>query len=117
LSILEALINSDPTTIIVTRHVQMPSAGGYSWVETDLPPQTVRLYNISPRNQSQMTLPEGDIRNITLGIVATASGDFGVSHGSYDTFLHQGRTYRVVGVRHYDDLTIEEHIQADCVAV
>jgi hypothetical protein len=114
---VDELISYDDTQIVVTRHTKVADAGGYTWTTATLDPQTVRLYTVSPRNQREYQTEEGEVKMITLGILAGSTADMVFGHDSYDTFPFGGRTYRIVGVRHYDDVNIPEHYQADCVAV
>jgi len=111
------LIGFDSTVITITRHTKVDADIGYTLTDTILDPITVRLYQIATHNQSEYTIPEGKVMMITHGILAEPTVDIVVSHNSFDTFVDNGRTYRIVGVRHYDDVNIDEHIQADCVAV
>ena len=121
---ITSIISFDPSTITITRHTQVPHAGGYSWNETTLAPFTGRLYFINTRNQREYTLPEGGIKMITLGLLALPRTDIVVGHDSYDTFEVYdtssppvARTFRIVGVRIYDDINMPACVQADCVAV
>jgi hypothetical protein len=89
-----------------------------------LAPITVRLYFYSTRNQREVTLPEGEVKTIILGLLAELTVDIIVGHNSYDTFTTLStdsppelREYRIVGVRRYDDANIDLQTQADCVAV
>ena len=111
------LINADSTSIVITRHTKVPNAGGFDWTPTVLPAQTVRLYQFSTRNQREFTLPEGEVKQVVLGVLAQPTGDFVFGHDSYDTFVYDGRTYRIVGVRDYDAIDIPNCLQCDCVAV
>jgi hypothetical protein len=65
----------------------------------------------------EITLPEGEVKMIVLGILAQPTADFVVGHLSYDTFTFDGREYRVVGRRVYDDSNVANCIECDCVAV
>lgn len=109
------LISFDPTVITITRHTKVANAGGYAWVETAKAPITVRIYFYNTRNQREYQLPDGEIKRAEYGLLAESDADIVVGHDSYDTFDHGGRTYRVVGVRLYDDANVPEMIQADCV--
>lgn len=111
------IIAQDPTSIVVTRYTKVQNVGGFSWTPTTLAAQTVRLYQWTSRNQREATLPEGETKQIILGILALPTADFIFSHSSYDVFTDNGRTYRIVGVRKYDDLTIDPCVECDCVAV
>lgn len=111
------IIAADPSVISITRHTKVPNAGGFSWVETIKDDQTVRLYKFTTRNQREVTLPEGEVKSITLGILAQFDADMEFGHDSYDTFDHEGRDYRIMGVRRYDDVNTDAMTQADCVAV
>lgn len=118
MGIIEDLIGLDPSTITVTRHTRAgDGAGGYTYTTADLDPVVVRIYNFVIRNQHEWLSPEGEVKEVVMGILAPASTDFVVGHDSYDTFMWQGRTYRIVGVRNYTDVNLPEHIQADCVAI
>lgn len=115
-----SLIAADPTAIVITRHTKGDDgAGGFTFTETVLDAITVRLYTYSTRNQREMVMPEGEVKTIELGILAELGADIVVGHESYDTFPHGGRTYRIVGVRNYDDSTLGsmECTQCDCVAI
>jgi len=118
------IIMADPTVVTITRRVKVQNAGGFSWSEVKLDPLLVRLYNISPRNQREVTLPEGEVKEVVLGLLADGAADIVVGHDSYDTFEvysddspPTARTFRIVGVRHYRDANLPIHTQADCVAV
>ena len=78
--------------------------------------QIVRLYHFTTRNQREVTLPEGEVKTVILGILAQPEANMIFGHASYDTFFEAGREYRIVGVRDYDDVNIPNCIQADCVA-
>lgn len=117
MSIIDDLIALDPTTITVTRHTKVKNKGGFDYTETTLDSLTVRLYQYSTRNQREITMEEGERKFIELGILAPNGSDLVFSHNSYDTFVTGGRTYRIVGVRQYDDVNVDSCIQADCVAV
>jgi len=117
MSVIDTLVGFDSAIITITRHAKVPNAGGFSWAETELDPITVRLYNISTHNQREVTLPEGEVKEVSLGLLADGEADIVVSHDSYDTFEHSGRNYRITGVRYYDEVNIAAHTQADCVAV
>ena len=111
------MINADPSSIVITRYTKVPNAGGFSWTPTILPAQTVRLYQHTTRNQREFQVPEGEIKQIVLGILAQPNADIIFSHDTRDEFIDNGRTYRVVGVRIYDEKTIDPCLEADCVAV
>lgn len=110
------IINFDPSSIVVTRHTKVPYSGGYDWTLSTLPAQTVRCIFYITRNQSETVIVEGEVKNILLGIVAEPTADFVAGHNSFDTFVFQGREYRVVGVRHYTDVNIDAQVQCDCCA-
>jgi len=114
---ITAIINADPTVINITRHTKVANAGGFSWNDVPVAAQTVRLYHYSTRNQREIMLPEGEVKSIVLGVLAQPDADIVFGHDSYDTFTEDGRTYRIVGVRCYDDINIPNCLQADCVAV
>lgn len=114
------IISFDPTDIIIQRHTKVPNAGGFAWSVSDVTsfPITVRLYFITSRNMREVTLPEGEVKTIVLGMLAEWGTDIVVSHLSYDTFVFESRTYRVVGAREYDDVNLPDNAcQYDCVAV
>lgn len=111
------LIGFNLTAITITRHAKVPSEGGYTWTETALAPIDARVYQFSFRNQREWQDPVGEVKQITHGLLADMNADIVVGHDSYDTFLFDGRTFRVIGIRHYDDVNIPEHYQADCVAM
>jgi len=122
--VITDIINFDPSTITITRHTKVKHAGGFSWTKMILAPITVRLYFYSTRNQREVTLPEGEVKTIILGLLAELTVDIIVGHNSYDTFTTLStdsppelREYRIVGVRRYDDANIDLQTQADCVAV
>jgi hypothetical protein len=115
--IIEDLISFDSTTIQITRHVKVPNAGGYTFVDVVLDPIDVRLYNYEIRHQREVTLETGEVKIVAYGVLAPATADIIVGHDSHDTFTAEGRTFRIVGLRHYDDVNAPEHYQADCVAV
>jgi hypothetical protein len=117
MTMIDTIIAADPSVISITRHTKTPSAGGFSWAETTIADQTVRLYQISTHNQREINLPEGEVKSITLGILADHSADMEFGHDCYDTFTHDSREYRIVGVRRYDDVNADACSQADCVAV
>ena len=112
---INALILRNPTTITLTRHTKSDSFGTDVWTEEALNPITVSLYNITTHNQREYSIVEGQLKIATKGILATSDADIVVGHNSYDTFVENGRTYRIVGVRSYN--VPSEHIQADCVAI
>jgi len=112
------IIGMDADSIVVTRHTKAPDgAGGDTLTETVLAAQSVRVYRFTKRNQYEMTLPGGEVKVITHGVLAEAGADFAFDHDSHDTFPFEGRTYRVVGVRDYDSTDFPNCIQVDCVAV
>lgn len=118
---IAGLIALDSTTITVTRHTKAADgAGGFNWT-VNTHDETVRLYTYSTRNMREMTMPDGEVKIIDLGLLALVTADFVAGHDSYDTFEYEGRTYRITGVRHYDSahLTLGDVdcIQCDCVAV
>ena len=117
MSIIDDLISFDPTTITVTRHTKVKNVGGFNYTPAVLAPVTVRLYQYTTRNQREFTMPDGERKAISLGILAPKGSDLVFSHLSYDTFSTGGRDYRIVGVRTYDDINIDEGVQCDCVAV
>jgi hypothetical protein len=86
---------------------------------------TARLYHYSTRNQREVTLPEGEVKTVDLGLLVDGiTCDIIVGHNSYDSFTvistdspPEIREYRIVGVRRYDDVNLDIHTQADCVAV
>ena len=122
---LTNIIAQDPSTITITRHTKVKHAGGFSWTTSTLQPITARLYFYSTRNQREVTLPEGEVKTIILGLLVDGvTADIMVGHDSYDTFTFltvgspsELREYRIVGVRRYDDVNIDLQTQADCVAV
>jgi hypothetical protein len=116
-TITDDLIAFDPTTIAITRHTKVDDEGGFDYTTATLARIDVRLYQFNTRNQREATMPDGERKFISLGVLAPKGSDIVFSHDSYDTFTALGRTYRVVGVRTYDDVNIDECIQADCVAV
>jgi len=114
------IIDLDPTTITITRHTKVLSGGFTTLTTTPLTPIVVRLYNYTTRNQREYVSDTGETKKIDIGILAEPDEDIRVCHESYDTFDIPGagsppdiRTYRIVGVRHYNDPCI----QADCVAI
>lgn len=114
---VDKLIDADPSSIVITRYTKVPNAGGFSWTPTTLPAQVMRLYTYPTRNQREVTLPEGEVKTVEIKILALPNADMIFGHDSYDTFVDGGRTYRIVGVRLYDEKTIDPVLQADCVAV
>ena len=114
---IPTLISFDPTSIVVTRYTKVPNAGGFDWTPTNLAPQVVRIYTYSTRNQREYTTPEGEIKQIVLGVLAEITGDFVFGHDSRDEFVFEGHTYRIVGVRDYHDVNIPNCLQMDCIAV
>jgi hypothetical protein len=117
MTITTDLIGYDPTIITITRHSKAANAGGFSWTTADLDPIEVRLYHYTTRNQREWNTPEGEVKQIVLGILAEPGVNIIVGHDSYDTFVVGSRTYRIVGVRDYDDSNVDPCTQADCVAV
>ena len=121
---LTDIIAQDTSSITITRHTKVKHAGGFSWTDTVLAPQTGRIYNFTTRNQREVTLPEGEVKTIVLGLLfAGVTADVYCGHDAFDTFdLYttasppELRTYRIVGVRRYDDTTCEANTQCDCVA-
>ena len=111
------IIAQDVESIVITRWTKVPNAGGFDWTPVDLRPQTVRIYNFSTRNQREFTLPEGEVKQIVLGVLAQPNADILFGHDLRDEFVYNGRTYRVVGVRIYDDVTVDANLQFDCIAV
>lgn len=73
----------------------------------------------------EITLPEGEVKTVILGMLINGvTADVYCGHDGYDTFdlLTIGspaelRTYRIVGVRRYDDSNIDAQTQCDCCAV
>lgn len=110
------IINFDPSSIVVTRHTKVPHAGGFTWNTSTLPVQTVRIYFITPRNQREITIPEGEVKTIVMAVLAEPTADFKCDHLVFDTFIFQGREFRIVGVRHYTDVNIDAQCQCDAVA-
>ena len=113
---ITGIINADPTVISITRHTKVANAGGFSWNDVAIAAQTVRLYFVDTRNQREVMIPEGEVKTVVLGILAQPTADMVVGHDSYDDFVVDGRTYRIVGVRDYDDANLPPCIQCDCVA-
>lgn len=116
---INAIIAADPSAITIIRHTKVPHAGGFDWVVGDVTsyPFDVRLYFISSRNQREATLPGGEVKRVDLGMLAPWGTDIVVGHDSYDDFVFEDRTYRIIGVREYDDANISRCIQCDCSAV
>ena len=121
---LTDIIAQDSSSITITRHTKVKHAGGFSWTDTVLAPQTGRIYNFTTRNQHEVTLPEDEVKTIVLGLLFNGiTADVYCGHDGYDTFdLYttgspaELRTYRIVGVRRYDDTTVEANTQVDCCA-
>lgn len=111
------LINFDPSTIVVTRHTRVPHSGGYDYTTSPIAPQTVRCYYYSTRAQQETVILEGEVKNIILGVLAEINADFQCSHLVFDTFIWQGREFRIVGVRHYTDTNVPNQVQCDAVAI
>ena len=119
------LIDLDPTTITITRHAKVLVGGFTTLTATPLTPIIVRLYNYSTRNQREFVNDMGEVKRIDIGILAEPDEDIRVCHESYDTFDIADtssppdiRTYRIVGVRHYDGPYMPNPcIECDCVAV
>jgi hypothetical protein len=119
------LIDLDPTTITITRHAKVLVAGFTTLTATPLTPIIVRLYNYTTRNAREWVSDTGEVKQIVLGVLAEPTEDIRVGHESYDTFDIADtssppdiRTYRIVGVRHYDSPDLPGNfIQCDCVAV
>lgn len=65
----------------------------------------------------EATLPEGETKQIVLGVLAQPTADIQFGHDARDEFVYDSRAYRVVGVRLYDDANCPSAIQADCIAV
>lgn len=117
MTITDDLLSFNPTVITITRHAKVKNTGGFDYVDTVLDPISVRLYHFMTRNQREAMMPDGERKFISLGVLAPKGSDMVFSHDSYDTFVVDGRTYRIVGVRTYNDVNIDECLQADCVAV
>lgn len=111
---IETLIALDPSTITVTRHTAVEADGNTTWTETTLVPATVRFYR---KTAWQQRVDAASIKGESAGILAPVDADFVFGHESYDTFEHDGRTWRVVGVKHYTEGNIPEHLQVTCEAV
>ena len=122
---LTNIIAQDLSSIVITRHTKVKHAGGFSWTASTLQPMNARCYFFSTRNQREVTLPEGEVKTIILGFVVDGvTADIMVGHDSWDSFdlwtigsPAELRTYRIVGVRRYDDSTVEANTQCDLVAV
>jgi len=122
---LTNIIAQDPSTITITRHTKVKHAGGFSWTASTLQPMTARLYFYSTRNQREVTIPEGEVKSIIAGLLIDGvTADVMVGHDSFDTLSiwtigspAELREYRIVGVRRYDDSTVEANTQCDLVAV
>ena len=122
---LTNIIAQDPSTITIMRHTKVKHAGGFSWTDTTLQPVTARLYFYSTRNQREITIPEGEVKTIIAGLLFDGvTADIMVGHDSFDTLSiwtigspAELREYRIVGVRRYDDSTVEANTQCDLVAV
>lgn len=117
MSDIDDIINADSTSIIITRYTKVQNAGGFSWTPSVKAAQTVRCYQFTTRNQREFQMPEGEVKQIVLGVLAQPAADIQFGHDAYDTFVYDSGTYRIVGVRLYDDLNIPSAIQCDCVAV
>lgn len=117
MTVIDDLIALDVTTIVVTRHTKVPNAGGFSWTTANLDPIDVRIFQVSPRHQSEYTMPEGEVKQIDHGILAPAGTDFRTGHDSYDTFTLNGRTMRIISTRTVTEANLDPHVQAYCVAV
>jgi len=119
------IIDLDPTTIMITRHAKVLVAGFTTLTTTPLTPIIVRLYNYTTRNAREWVSDTGEVKQIVLGVLAEPDEDIRVCHESFDTFDIADtssppdiRTYRIVGVRHYDSPDLPGNfIQCDCVAV
>lgn len=119
MSTIDTIINADPSSIVVTRYTKVPNAGGFSWTPSVKAAQTVRCYQFTTRNQREFQMPEGEIKQIVLGVLAQPGADLQFSHDARDEFVYKNRTYRIVGERDYDDANIMDGFctQCDCVAV
>ena len=121
---LTDIIAQDLSIITITRHTKIKHAGGFSWTDTVLAPMTARVYQFATRNMRETTLPEGEVKTIDHGLlIDDITADVRCDHTCYDTFTLTStgsppdtRTYRIVGVRRYDDSTIEANTQCDCCA-
>ena len=119
------LIDLDPTTITITRHTKVLSGGFTTLTPSILDPIIVRLYQFTTRNQREYVNDTGEVKKIDIGILAEPDEDIRVCHESFDTFDIADtssppdiRTYRIVGVRHYDGPDIPGPcIECDAVAV
>lgn len=119
MTVIDDLISYDPSSITIRRHTKVPNAGGFSWSVSDVTsyPIDVRLYFYNTRNASEVTLPEGEKKMIILGLLAPIGTDIIVGHDSFDTFVWDNRTYRIVGAREYDDSNCPQALECDCCAV
>lgn len=120
MGILDFIIASDPSTITITRHTKTADYGGSTWtpadVYTDVP---VRIYYISTRKgyMSEVILPDGEVKQINCAFLTTEAITIVNNHDAYDTFVHGGRTYRIISARPYDDSNAPDCLQCECVAV
>jgi len=115
--VITDIINFDPSIVTITRHTKVKHAGGFSWSTAVKAPIVVRIYQYTTRNMRETTLPEGEVKTVDHGLLAEVTADIKCDHACYDTFTYSGREFRVVGVRIYDDVNIDNQLQADCVAV
>lgn len=114
----DTMVAQNPTVITITRHSKtVNESGGITETTVELDPITVRMYHYSTRNQMEMTLQEGQAKTKVLGLLADGEADIIVGHDSYDTFVYEDRTYRVMGVRVYRSSYLNTHTQADCEAI
>lgn len=114
---IPSIIGYDTSSITITRHTKVKNVGGFSWSEANLPAITARVYHFKTRNQWEFTLPEGEVKKVEVGLLVDGQANIVVSHDSYDTFVYNGRIYRIIGIRYYDDTNVDNHTQCDCVAV
>jgi len=119
MSAIQMIIDADPVDITVTRHTKTPEYGGNTYTEKTLSPQRVRIYQLYSKghNQKEWQTPEGELKQVTHGVLADINADFVCSHMAYDTFEFNNRTFRIIGVRRYRDVRADACTQCDCVAV
>lgn len=97
---IEKLINTNPATITIKRKIEIDDGYGGSIIEEKEVTETVTFYDRKARREVVT-----DYGTTYVGVSVTkilAKGDADIIEG--DTFIHEGKTYKVLYVKPYFDI-------------
>jgi len=95
---IQALIDMNPTEIVIRRVERVEADGAYTTTETTLPPQQVRIFRDAGTNDSVVVTEAGVEYRTDYFMLAPAGADIRADVNTRDSFTNEIGQFEVVDV-------------------